>query len=102
MATRLDLDAELRSNFGIEHVYFQPPPNKEIKYDCFVYTLDDIYTRYADDMKYIKKKRYQVTLVTKKWREDLIDLIMDHFQHITMGKTYRADNLYHCPFYIYY
>lgn len=102
MATRLKLDAELRQYFGINNVYFQPPPNIQMEYDCFRYELDDVYIRHADDMKYLKKKRYKVMLITKKWNEDLIDLILDHFDHITMGKPYRTENLYHVPFFIYY
>ena len=99
--SRKALDAELRT-FGIDNVYFQPPPNLQMVYDCFVYELSDIHTNNADDMTYRLLHRYQVTLVTRKYNEELIDTIMHHFNRITFARPYRSDNLYHTVFYIYY
>lgn len=98
--TRLDLDRELRTL--VEHVYFQPPANVQLEYDCIVYQLDNIYVGHADDTDYINKKRYQITLVTKKWNEELIDRIMRHFPGCQYGRPFRSDNLYHNIFFIYY
>ena len=102
MASRLELHNELKALLGSNNVYFQPPESEKIKYDCFVYKLSDILGRHANNKNYSHFKRYEVTLITKKADNDLIDSIILHFPYCIYNRSFTSEYLYHHVFYIYY
>lgn len=102
MGTRVQLDALLHEIPGIEHVYFQPPPNLQMEFDCIVYELADIHTMRADNKHYIQHKRYTVTLVMRKYKEETIDALLNKFDMVSFNREFRSDNLYHHVFDLYF
>lgn len=101
MSRRTDLGLILRSVLGSEHVYFQPPKNRQIVYPCIIYSLDDIYTRSADNMNYYNKRRYSLTLVDKNPDSEYVDRLSE-MPLCRFGRFYTKDNLNHWVFEIFY
>ena len=58
---RLKLSAKLHEL--AKNVYFQPPSNKELKYPCIIYKLMPGDTDFADNMPFIFKPQWQITLI---------------------------------------
>lgn len=102
MRTRKELDELLRNIPGITNVYFQPPPNVQMQFDCIVYELSDIHTMRADNKHYIGHKRYTITLITKKYDENIANVLMEKFDKISFSRMFRSDNLYHHVFDLYF
>lgn len=102
MASRLELHEELCTLLGTENVYFQPPESEKIKYDAIVYRLDDISSRQANNKNYMNHKRYELSLITRKADNDMVNDILHHFQYCIFNRSFITDNLYHHVFYIYY
>ena len=102
MGTRVQLDAILRQVPGISHVYFQPPTNLQMEFDCIVYELTDVHTMRADNKHYIRHKRYTVTIIQRKYNEGTIDALLNMFDMASFNRSFKSDNLYHHVFDLYY
>lgn len=102
MGSRVNLQIELESVLGSRNVYFQPPETLKIKYPAIVYELSDIDTKKADNGVYLKDRLYKVTLIHSDPDNDLVDKLLDHFLYITLDRPYKANNLYHYVFDLYY
>lgn len=101
MGQRVDLQAILENAIDSKNVYFQPPENLKLKYPCVVYTVDAAVTTYADNLPYTFTKRYQLTLI----ESDPDSGLSDHLGRLPMcsfDRAYRASNLYHSVFTIYF
>ena len=77
MSNRLDFDVILRSLLGSDNVYYQPPESVKMKYTAIKYSVNDIYNRNADNLKYSKKTRYEVVVISKKPDDPVIDKILE-------------------------
>lgn len=101
MASRIELQALLESVLGSRNVYFQPPESVKMSYPAIVYSLSTFYTRFADNAHYRSKKAYTITLMDKnpdsEYVEKLYNLPMCGFD-----RHYKADNLNHWIFKIYF
>lgn len=84
------------------YVYHQPPENLQLHYPCLIYELDDIRKTPADNMSYLKFRRYKMTYITWGPDSSLIDWLVDLPYCSMSGAPYEADNLYHYPYKIYY
>lgn len=64
---RLEFQAILEALGGsdIEAVYFQPGPNVVMKKPCIVYERDNASTKSADNLPYLWRQRYQVTIISQ-------------------------------------
>ena len=106
MDRRLKLDEELREilqdNLGYVNIYFQPPDQAKIKYDCIIYHRSRYGTRNADDKKYMIYDQYDVTFITRNTESPIPRKILEHFQLISPGRQLVIDNLYHFQFTLYY
>lgn len=98
---RLELQTLLESILGSRNVYFQPPENKKLKYPCITYELADIDTRKADDIKYLKFKRYTVTLIHSDPDNVLVDAL-DDLEYCEFDRVFISDNLYHYVYTLYF
>ena len=49
MNRRYELQAVLEGILGSGNVYFQPPENLKVRYDCIVYERSEIETVHADN-----------------------------------------------------
>lgn len=102
MGTRIDLHNELVDILGSSNVYFQPPATIKMKYPAIVYSLDNIQTRFANNLTYKQQRRYTVTYITKDPDSELIDDFITKLSSVSFDRVYTADNLYHYVYTIYY
>jgi len=101
MSRRIELQTIFEGILGSENVYFQPPENLKMKYDCIVYERSRIDADHADNAPYHLHDRYQVTAIYKNPDSELPHKIAmlpmcSHERHFT------ADNLNHDVFNLYY
>ena len=99
--TRLELQTLLEELLGSRNVYFQPPENLKLKYPCIIYTFAKIDKRMADDIKYLKFKRYELTLIHADPDNTLVDTI-ENLPYCEFDRAYVADNLYHYVYTLYF
>lgn len=103
MEKRLALQEELEELLGSSNVYFQPPENVQLKFDCIVYKLKDYWTRKADNLKYMFEDCYELTLIYRDPDTDMIKKLLNHFEYSDLDRApYSSDNLYHAIITIYY
>lgn len=99
--TRSEFHEWLIEMLGSQNVYFQPPESFKLKYPAVVYTRSDIQNRYADGVVYTQQDAYELTVIDKEpdsdWVRQLSLLPFCHFD-----RCYRADNLNHDVFTIYF
>lgn len=99
--SRLELHEILCDLLGSRNVYFQPPPTVMMKYDAIVYSLNDIDVKSADDMNYIRTKRYFVSAISKNPDSDLPDKLLE-LPYAEFDRFYTSDNLNHWAFTLYF
>lgn len=101
MDRRLELQRKLEELLGSRNVYYQPLPSLKLQYPCIVYERTPGEPMYADNLKYIKAERFQVTLIARNpedpTRVKIEDLLFSRHDVRTVH-----DNLYHDVFDVYY
>lgn len=102
MGSRLELQAELENILGSENVYFQPPESVRMSYPAIRYKLSGKDLKHANNRIYLKTNEYEGVIITRDPDSDIPDAILEHFEMISFGRPYTADNLNHYPFTIYY
>ena len=98
---RLMLQQELETLLGSSNVYFQPPSSIRMSYPAIVYELSNIDNRYADNVVYKQSTAYQVTVIDANPDSEIPGRI-SRFPTSRFVRTYRADNLNHWVFTLYY
>lgn len=101
MGTRLQLQTLLEALLGSRNVYFQPPSTVKMKYPCIVYSLSDIDTKFADNIPYSNKRRYQSTAIDPN-PDSVIPDKLALLPMCVFDRSYTADNLNHYVFNIYF
>ena len=99
MVSRLTLHQKLKAL--TTNVYFQPPSAHEMSYPCIRYVTQPKDTKYADNIKYINKKSYQLTIIDDDPDSELPDLL-EAFPLCKMERFYTADDLNHWVFTLYF
>lgn len=99
--SRLELHDILCDILGSRNVYFQPPPTVMMKYDAIVYSLNDIDVKSADDMNYIRNKRYSVIAISRNPDSELYDKLLE-LPYSEFDRFYTSDNLNHWAFTLYF
>lgn len=102
MGTRIDLHNKLVDILGSSNVYFQPPATIKMKYPAIVYSLDNIQTRFANNLTYKQKRRYTITYITTDPDSELIDSFFTELFSVSFDRVYTSDNLYHYVYTVYY
>lgn len=92
MAQRLELQDVLLDI--CENVYFQPPPTIKMNYPCIVYKRDDADTEFADNRPYLRRKRYEVTVIDPNPDSDIPDKVSE-LPTSVFDRYFTADNLNH-------
>lgn len=108
--TRLDLQFELETLINSTNVKFQPKSNVtdsneqslSLKYPCILYSRVSADVKHADNKPYRITPRWQIVHISKTFNEQIIYDMLEHFPMCTFDREYKADNLYHHIFYIYY
>lgn len=98
---RMDLQHDLEAFLGSRNVYFQPPPNVKLKFPAIVYELSDIDISSADDMNYISRRQYQITIIDANPDTEYVDGFVNTFIGARFSNSFVSDNLNHYVFTIY-
>lgn len=101
MGTRLELQALLETLLGTDQVYFQAPNNKEMEYPAIVYKIDDVDTKFADDIPYVRVRRYMVTVMHPDPDSDIPDKV-GALKRSLFVRAFVSKNLYHSVFTLYF
>ena len=94
MAQRLYLQAVLISILGSNNVYFQPPASVQLQYPCIIYKRDDVIVNHADDLPYMQKTRYLVTVIDRNPDSEIPSKVAA-LPMCIFDRFYTADNLNH-------
>ena len=92
MGLRLDLHQILET--FTPNVYFQPPNNIELKYPCIIYKRDFADTKFADDIPYNHRLRYQIMVIDPDPDSDIPGKVAS-MPMCLFNRFYTADNLNH-------
>jgi hypothetical protein len=76
MDRRMELHQVLKNILKSDKVYFQPPPSVKMFYPCIVYERSYIHTTKADNMNYLNRVRYTVTLIGASPESEFIKEIL--------------------------
>ena len=87
-----------------ENVYYDPPTGITMEFPCFRFELNNYDIRRADNKAYAMKPRWAVTYITRDIEEieDVAKEMLDIFQYCNFDTSYRADNLQHAVFNLYF
>lgn len=94
MTDRLALQALLVDILGSNNVYFQPPSNLAMQYDCIRYELDDLKPQHANNTPYSLDDRYTVTYICRNPDSSIIRELAG-LPKCLFDRSYQADNLNH-------
>lgn len=72
-----------------------------MQYPCITYEPGVGDRKPADNKKYLFHQGYTITLITKNEDPPEIDEILE-LQYCTLERPFKADNLYHWVFFIYF
>lgn len=98
---RLMLHDILVDILGSENCYFSPPDNFEMSYPCIIYQLNLMGSNFADNRRYIKKTRYDITVIDEDPDSEIPDKILE-LQTAYFNTFFTSDNLNHWQFSLYF
>ena len=101
MANRPDLQTLFETILKSRNVYFQPPENLRMNYPAIVYSYKNIDKLHANNEAYQLFTAYEVTLIDKNPDTEFLTMIMA-LRYCSFDRFYRADNLNHWVFTLYY
>lgn len=96
--TRLELSQRLHQI--CENCYYSPP-STSLKYPCILYELTGIERKFADNIGYLKVHVYQLTVIDEDPDSELVDKVLE-LEHCSGPRPYKADNLNHFVFTLYW
>lgn len=99
---RLEFDSKLREILGNDNCYFDPPTEEEMHYPCIMYNQPISSSRYADGVKYIRNKRYSVTVIDYDPDSKLANQLYNSFDYCYHSTSYVSDGLHHFVYDIYF
>lgn len=102
MGTTLELQNKLKDILGSDHVYFQPPSNRNMTYPCIVFTRGSGSQMDANNKTYRFVKRYSVTYISFDPDPDIIEQLLEAFQMIKYDQHFVSDTLQHDVFSLYW
>ena len=101
MNRREELHEILCEALGSRNVYFQPPESIKMKYPAIVYFRDDIDNSFANDSVYMQSLAYSVTVIDSDPDSEIVAKV-SRLPRCQYDRHYKADNLNHDMFTIYY
>lgn len=101
MASRLELQSKLEELLGNRNVYYNPPTNLRMEYDCIRYSLSNIQTNNANDTKYVKTKRYNLIVISRESDPEVVDRLLE-LPYCSFDTHYKSDNLNHYSLTLYW
>jgi hypothetical protein len=101
MGSRLELQAEFEKLLGSRNVYYQPPASVKMSYPAIVYSRQRIENDHANNSVYMQNNAYSVTVIDKNPESEIVGKIAS-LPLCRFDRHYRADNLNHDVFTLYY
>lgn len=102
MASRLKLHEEFCEILENRNVYYNPPESVKLQYPCIRYSLSGVDQKKANDQSYTRTNRYEVILIDSDPDSKYHDEILTRFKMCSFDRPYKADNLNHFVYTIYY
>lgn len=97
--SRHSLDVILKSL--CPNVYYQAP-SKGMKYPCIMYNLTGKDAQFADNKRYLPYDQYDIKVISQNPDEPLVNQVLNAFDNISFDRPYKAENLYHYVYTLYY
>jgi len=101
MSNRKLLQQKLESILGSSNVYFQPPESTKMNYPAIVYHLNQIENRHAGNIVYKQSDSYSVTMIDTNPDNTTVRKLAG-LPLCRFNNHYRADNLNHWNYTLYY
>lgn len=101
MTSRLDLQAKLEELLGNRNVYHQPPESLKMVYPAIVYSRKNFDIKRANNAVYSKLTCYEIIVIDKKPDNPVINELLN-LPYCSFDRPYKADNLYHDVFTLYF
>jgi hypothetical protein len=101
MASRLSLQIFLENLIKSPNVYFDPPPSLNMNYDAIRYSRKNVDVLRANNASYKTMTCYELTVISRKAESPIIALLLQ-LPYCSYDRHYKADNLHHDVFTLYY
>lgn len=101
MADRQTLSLIFKQILSNNNVYYDPPENLKLQYPCIIYSHASNWQKHADDIKYLSKKCYTVTVIDKLPDSSLSEAV-NNLPYCSFDREYAADNLHHYVYTLFY
>lgn len=95
------MQSKLEELLESKNVYYQPPESVKMEYPAIKYSVDDIDKKSANDAAYIITKRYELTVISKRPDDPVIDKLLQ-LPMCSFERHYVSNNLNHYVFTLYY
>lgn len=101
MADRLELQSKLEKLLGSRNVYYSSPESIKLEYPAIKYSKTGIESKFANNKVYSKMNRYEIIVIDKKPDNPIIEKLLE-LPYCSHDRYYRADNLNHDVFTLYF
>lgn len=101
MGTRLELQKILEKMLGTRNVYYQPAENLQMQYPAIKYQKADDITYHGDNIKYLNRNCYDITVIDNIPDNEVIDKILT-LPYSSFDRHYKANNLNHDVIQLYF
>lgn len=101
MDQRLKLQKILENLNPKVKVYFQSPGKELLRYPCILYKRSVTSTDFANNLPYNKRRRYQVTYISRDPDDEMVDKIGE-LPTCVHSTFFEADGLNHDVFFLYF
>lgn len=101
MDRRQELNQILTTILGEGNVYFQPPSSIQLKYPAIIYSLDNVWSKHANDAPYMKRDRYLITVIDRNADSKIPDKI-GKLPRSAFSTAFVKDNLHHIAYTLYF
>lgn len=104
MDRRLSLHEELVTILGSRNVYFQPPESIKLKYPCIIYERYNASQKFANNKTYSFRQGYEITYIDANpdGNASFKDNLINRLEMVRYNRHFKADNLNHDVYIIYY
>lgn len=98
---RLELQARLEELPRVRRVYWNPPESIQLVYPCIIYNYAKIDVHHADNKAYIKRRRYEITIIDRDTTSIIPEALEESFQYWAQEQVFANDNIGHWVYSIY-
>lgn len=99
---RLYLQKLLKEIPEVKNVYFQPPESIKMTYPCIVYSWDMNHDKRADDLLYLSRRGYSVTIIDSNPDSVIPGIFQRNFQQASFERHFVSVNLHHWVYNLYF